>query len=354
MNGNEAGVRSEEDERLIASLMEDAKIDVNEFFAAGGTAADFEAILSSARTPLELAISRLTEEDATVGPYRYIRSHPCAMKSLNPVEQDRHLYLVRGRTGIPLGALRTQLKGIPGDASPRATVKVLPPHTSRSFSESPSAAASQNHTDDTFGTASEPTDNTSPRPSIYINDRQLRDVVEDFWAAVHRANKPDGGIFQKTPHVFLRGDHMVYLVEKDSINEMRQMSEPAVYGLTARVADSIKVTETKYGNVLPLKEVARDMMAYPSNELPQLDAVIRTPVFGHDGTLIIMPGYNEEHHVWMDLDSKLHLDSLSGTPTPAEIQAARDFLLDEVLVDFPFKDLSDRAHAIAAMIIAVC
>ena len=41
------------------TLLGDAKIDVNEYFATGKTAADFEAILSAARTPLELAIAQL-------------------------------------------------------------------------------------------------------------------------------------------------------------------------------------------------------------------------------------------------------------------------------------------------------
>jgi DNA primase len=40
-------------------LLAEAKIDVNEFFVSGKTATDFEAILNTAATPLELAIGRL-------------------------------------------------------------------------------------------------------------------------------------------------------------------------------------------------------------------------------------------------------------------------------------------------------
>jgi len=38
-------------------------------------------------------------------------------------------------------------------------------------------------------------------------------------------------------------------------------------------------------------------------------------------------------------------------PTAEGIAAARTLLIDDLLVDFPFVDDSDRAHAIAAMIL---
>jgi len=46
--------------------MADAKIDVNEFFACGKTAADFEAILAAAQTPIELAISKLSGDSCEI------------------------------------------------------------------------------------------------------------------------------------------------------------------------------------------------------------------------------------------------------------------------------------------------
>ena len=50
------------------ALLADAKIDVNEFFASGKTAADFEGILAAAQTPLELAISKLSTDVPDVRP----------------------------------------------------------------------------------------------------------------------------------------------------------------------------------------------------------------------------------------------------------------------------------------------
>jgi hypothetical protein len=54
--------------------------------------------------------------------------------------------------------------------------------------------------------------------------------------------------------------------------------------------------------------------------------VLRTPVFGYDGSLIVAPGYHKNDHVWMDVDSTLQLAPLSSSPTSAETRAARDLI----------------------------
>ena len=70
-------------------LMADAKIDVNEFFASGKSAADFEAILAAAQTPLEMAIVGAQPRS------RMLISVGCSSLSsreigrLDPIEQDR-------------------------------------------------------------------------------------------------------------------------------------------------------------------------------------------------------------------------------------------------------------------------
>lgn len=95
------------------ALMADAKIDVNEYFASGKTAADFEQILAAAQTPLESAIAKLspTTPDAelakTLGPVLV------EVKQLDPIEQPRHLKLIQEKCGkdrVPISALRKQMK----------------------------------------------------------------------------------------------------------------------------------------------------------------------------------------------------------------------------------------------------
>ena len=93
--------------------MADAKIDVNEFFASGKTAADFEAILAAAQTPLELAISKLSTEVPDSDLSRLLKPILSEVGRLDPIQQDWHLRLIQTRCGkarMPVTTLRKQLK----------------------------------------------------------------------------------------------------------------------------------------------------------------------------------------------------------------------------------------------------
>lgn len=94
-------------------LMADAKIDVNEFFASGKTATDFEQILAAAQTPLELAISKLSPEIPEVDLAKTLGPVLSEVHQLDPIEQPRHLRLIQEKCGkdrIPISALRQQMK----------------------------------------------------------------------------------------------------------------------------------------------------------------------------------------------------------------------------------------------------
>ena len=74
---------SSEAEALLAG----AKIEVDEFFAAGRTAADFEAILAAAQTPLEMAISRVSTETPEVDLARLLEPILAQVNRLDPIER---------------------------------------------------------------------------------------------------------------------------------------------------------------------------------------------------------------------------------------------------------------------------
>ena len=95
------------------ALLADAKIDVNEYFASGNTAADFEQILATAQTPIELAISKLSPETPDAGLVRILEPILAEVRCLDPIEQPRLLRLIQDRCGkgrTPISALRQQMK----------------------------------------------------------------------------------------------------------------------------------------------------------------------------------------------------------------------------------------------------
>jgi predicted P-loop ATPase len=97
----------------VKALAADAKIDVNEFFASGKTATDFEQILTAAQTPLELAISKLSPGIPEVDLAKTLGPILSEVHQLDPIEQPRHLRLIQEKCGkdrIPISALRQQMK----------------------------------------------------------------------------------------------------------------------------------------------------------------------------------------------------------------------------------------------------
>ena len=185
------------------------------------------------------------------------------------------------------------------------------------------------------------------RPQIQVNNRQLRDIVTDAWGAVHAANDP--------PMLFRRSAGLVRLVEevidRKTVLHIDLANEDALYGFLARCADWMRSGDHGAVAVSPHRDVARDMLAYPDARLPGLEVIVTTPVFGANGELIAKPGYHESERLWLQPAGPLDLAPVPQAPTAADIAAARLILLDDLLVDFPFVTDSDRAHAVAAMIL---
>ena len=100
-----------EDSPEADALRADAKIDVNEYFASGKTAADFEAILAAAQTPLEMAIGKLQPDVQDLA--KLLDPILAEVHQLDPIEQPRYLKLIQERCGkgrLPISALRQQMK----------------------------------------------------------------------------------------------------------------------------------------------------------------------------------------------------------------------------------------------------
>ncbi len=315
------------------ALLADAKIDVNEFFSAGGNAAGFEAILAAAQTPLEMAISRLSSETPEADLGKLLQPILAQVNRLDPIEQHRYIRLIQGRCGkarIPVATLRKQLKVVELSAATRRKYRPEAP-ASASLSDSGGADL----------------------PAIQVNNRQLRDVLEDTWRAIARING-DLTEFDKLPYfLFQRQGALVRLVANgnDGALDIEMAQDSAVFALLVHAANWIKLTEEAVLHVHPPHDLARVMMSFPQSELPALEAVIRTPVFGRTGQLIREAGYHREERVWLQPREELDLPPVPEIPAAEEIAAARTLLFDELLGDFPFVSRSDAAHAVAAMIL---
>jgi len=67
--------------------------------------------------------------------------------------------------------------------------------------------------------------------------------------------------------------------------------------------------------------------------MPPLKGIIGAPVLRRDGTLLQKPGYDPATGFY--LASRVRLDPVPDERTAAQVRAARSFLLEKFLRDFP-------------------
>ena len=128
------------------------------------------------------------------------------------------------------------------------------------------------------------------------------------------------------------------------------MSERAVYGLCARIANWVQVSDFDVFDAHPDTDTARDMIEYAHADLPPLEEIITAPVFAADGELIVQPGYHREHRLFFAKEGGVLIDDVPEAPSEEQVEEAVDALTRDLLGDFPFATDADKAHAIGAVV----
>jgi hypothetical protein len=187
-------------------------------------------------------------------------------------------------------------------------------------------------------------------PTIQGNKRQLRDVTADGLRAVLARNDP--------PAVFVRGRLLTRLKDRvaDDPPILEPLTDDALRGVLARVADWTHVRNTQHGEVEepapPPMNAVKDLATLPDwPGVPSLTAVVETPVFARDGTLVDFPGYCSAARLWYSPAPDLVVPPVSAAPTAVEVDRARHLIVTELFGDFPFADDASRAHAVAALLL---
>jgi hypothetical protein len=102
----------------------------------------------------------------------------------------------------------------------------------------------------------------------------------------------------------------------------------------------------------PPMDVIRDMDAKPiPPRLPVLDRVVEIPGFDSQGNLLWQIGYHASNHSFHYPAPGLRVPPVSECPTPEELAEARELMEGDLLGEFPFEGPSDRAHAMAALLL---
>lgn len=187
---------------------------------------------------------------------------------------------------------------------------------------------------------------------ISITNRHLPEIIADAWQAELSTPTTAESLFVRDGRVVRlargrRGAVRIVEVSQAALkNRLVQIAEWVK--TTATVADSGETTFALKPAGIP-RDIPGMMLEAPHADLPELEAVINTPVFGASGQLLARPGYHAADRLWYAHDG-LVLEDVPIAPIAGELHEAVSLVAD-LLVDFDFATESDRTHAVAALVL---
>jgi len=316
------------------------KIDLNELVVAQG-AEGLRAVLARALPYPEFLLARIPSDAPRNELGQLLEPVLTAITKCSSIRADVVLDAITARFGLRRRALTEAMKQI-GLAQRQASVGTAaakaagaPPSPPKPSRSSDAACA-----------------------EINIHGRQRKEVVREAGLVLTQVNErrmqaAGVGSFEKhASPLFIRGESLVRLRRpRQSAPMLMDVSEAVMHGMLIREVDWVKITENGTFPVPPPKDVAIDILALPPSSIPELESVITTPTFGSDGRLLRTPGLHARDLLWLEPDPSLKFAEVPDQPTPQDTAAARSLFFDDLLVDFPFVSSSDRAHALAALLL---
>lgn len=94
------------------------------------------------------------------------------------------------------------------------------------------------------------------------------------------------------------------------------------------------------------RDIATLTLAAPNPPIPVVHRLVETPVLTPKGNIADTPGYNQFAKVFYLPAAGLKMPTVARVPTRADVARARSLLLEDLLVDFPFKSDADKAHVL--------
>lgn len=165
-----------------------------------------------------------------------------------------------------------------------------------------------------------------------MTSRNDADLVSEVWDGLIANNDP--------PRLFAYGDAICVV----NSGRIRVLNTDLMGLCVARVIELERVTKTGTSPVPVPPSLERKLLVEPDPRLPSLVRVSRVPVLAADGSLREVRGYDPKTSVWYEPDQVLP-SAVPEYPTREQVDASRDFVLRELLGDFPFETEGDRTHA---------
>lgn len=180
-------------------------------------------------------------------------------------------------------------------------------------------------------------------PIIQINDRQLRDSTAQAVSALHSANTP--------PEIFVRMGQLCRIKnDEDEHPSIDPLKEAGVRYYLTQAADFVRVGNEVI-KVSPPKDLVQNILAAPDWPFPPLRGIVEVPVLRADGSILAAPGYDPATKLfYCPLPGPAIAPIISSSPDQQDAVNNVNFILGELLADFPFGDEASRANTLAALL----
>jgi DNA primase catalytic core len=325
------------------------KVDLNDLVVAQG-ADGLHAVLAHALPYPAFLIERIPSDTAKSELGRLLEPVLTAIMRCPPIRADAFLDAIAAKFQLRRRSLLETVKRHEQRRAREAKPEAAP-------RARPSAPAIRGPTTVSGPTAGGPA-GRSPRPEICVTGRHLHDLVVEAHDVLAVANQrrtaraATDNVEEDEMPLFRRGNMLARLERpEDEAPRLAEVSEPSMYGLIMREIDWVRDSEQGAVPVFPPDKVARDVLIHPRSTFARVNSVITAPAFGRDGDLLRTPGLHVRDRLWLEPDPSLQLPAVPAHPTPEDVAAARALFFDDLLVDFPFDGPSDRAHALAALLL---
>ncbi len=189
------------------------------------------------------------------------------------------------------------------------------------------------------------TEPNGPLPTLRSDEGDLACAVDRAWSVLLSSNR--------SPWVYRAGGLPSWVVPDDEGRPMvAPLTEERLRHILAKLANWRRMNSK--GDIVPAHpptSQVKSLLATPDPALPVLTGIVSTPVFGRAGALLTEPGYHADARLLYAPAAGFELPEIPEKPTAQEVAAARSLICDDLLGEFPFTSLAERAHAVSLLLL---
>jgi hypothetical protein len=181
-------------------------------------------------------------------------------------------------------------------------------------------------------------DQGDDRPVIDVTNEDIAELVPAAWSALIGS--------EYGPQLYTMGSELYRIVD----NKIESIDRRNIRYLLGNVAlfpkDVGTGKNTKIRFVAPPASIV-DSMRYGMPDLPAIERIIAIPVVAPQGHIVKIPGYDQQSGYYYK--PEIDID-IPGECSDQHVSEAMR-LIDDMLVDFPFKTHADYANALALLLL---